>query len=136
MPTYAPAVPKGLLDSTPAGSLLLRLAEHYRRRALPETGVDSEVVFDSPRSQVMVRTAVRGTTIGTHFHSVADEIVIVVGGSGELLINGEWRPVTRGDIHVCPRGVVHDTRALAEDLQFLSIFTPHLPPGGDINWVA
>jgi quercetin dioxygenase-like cupin family protein len=83
----------------------------------------------------MVRTAVKGTTIGTHFHSVSDEIVVVTGGTGELLVNGEWRPVKVGDVHVCPRGVVHDTRALSENLQFLSIFTPRLPPGGDLNFV-
>jgi quercetin dioxygenase-like cupin family protein len=129
-----PTIPKGLIDSKPEIALLLHLAEYYGGRTLPERGVDSEVVFDCPRSQVMVRTAVRGTTIGEHFHSVSDEIVVVVGGSGELLINGEWRPVKTGDLHVCPRGVVHDTRALQEDLRFLSIFTPHLPPGGDINW--
>ena len=67
--------------------------------------------------------------------SRADEVVIVVGGRGELLINGEWQPVKQGDVHVCPRGIVHDTRALAENMQYISIFTPHLPPGTDINWV-
>jgi quercetin dioxygenase-like cupin family protein len=40
-----------------------------------------------------------------------------------------------GDVHVCPRGIVHDTRALEENLQYLSIFTPHLPAGTDINWL-
>jgi quercetin dioxygenase-like cupin family protein len=133
MPT--PLIPKGLIDSRPELAVLLDLGDFYGGRRLPESGVDSEVVFDCPRSQVMVRTAVKGTTIGAHFHSVCDEIVVVVGGRGELLVNGEWRAVKRGDLHVCPRGVVHDTRALGEDLQFLSIFTPHLPPGGDINWV-
>jgi quercetin dioxygenase-like cupin family protein len=135
MPTSSPQIPKGLIDSKPEISLLLCLRDYYGARKLPEAGVDSEVIFDCPRSQLMVRTAVRGTTIGAHFHSVCDEMVIVMGGSGELLINGEWRAVTRGDVHVCPRGVVHDTRALHENLQYLSIFTPHLPPGGDINWV-
>jgi len=109
--------------------------ESHAERLLPDKGIDSEVVFDSPRSQLMIRTAVKGTRIGTHFHTVADEIVIVTGGIGELLINGVWIPVKRGDIHVCPRGIVHDTRAFTENLQYLSIFTPHLPPGGDINWV-
>jgi quercetin dioxygenase-like cupin family protein len=130
-----PSEIKGLLDSNPALSLLLTLGEHYRGRRLPDVGVDSEQIFESPRAQVMVRTAVKGTTIGMHFHAVTDEIVLVVGGSGELFINGEWRPVTRGDLHVCPRGIVHDTRALREDLQFVSIFAPHLPPGTDINWM-
>ena len=115
-------------------ALLLNLGGYYLKRSLPQEGFDSEVVFESPRSQMMVRTAVKGTTIGTHFHTVADEYVVVTGGSGELLINGVWRPVKAGDVHVCPRGIVHATRALEENLQYLSIFTPHLPPGTDINW--
>ena len=126
---------KGLVDSNPDVALLVDLAEYYGKRPLPEKGIDSEVVFESPRSQMMIRTAVKGTRIGTHFHTVSDEYVIVVGGRGELLINGVWRPVKLGDVHVCPRGIVHDTRALEENLQYLSVFTPHLPPGTDINWV-
>jgi quercetin dioxygenase-like cupin family protein len=135
MSQVLPEIPKGLIDSTPNTAVLLSLAAHYAQRTLPDKGVDSEVIYDCPRTQVMVRTAVKGTQIGAHFHSVTDEIVIVVGGGGELLINGEWRAVKPGDVHVCPRGVVHDTRALAENMQYLSIFTPHLPPGTDINWV-
>jgi len=129
-----PEIPKGLIDSTPAVSLLLGLAEYYAARKLPAQGVDSEVIFDAPRAQVMVRTAVQGTVIGAHFHSVCDEIIVVTGGRGEILLNGEWRPVQVGDVHVCPRGNVHDTRALGEHLRYLSIFTPHLPPGGDLNF--
>jgi quercetin dioxygenase-like cupin family protein len=126
---------KGLIDSTPGQSVLLDLAAFYAQRELPETGVDSAVVYDCPRAQVMIRTAVKGTRIGAHFHTVCDEVVMVVGGRGELLINGEWRPVQAGDIHVCPRGIVHDTRALEENLQYISVFSPHLPPGTDINRV-
>lgn len=135
MPDPTPIIPKGLLDSTPAASVLIDLAEAYARRRLPPTGVDTEACFDSPRAQLQVRTCVKGTTIGAHWHSTVDELVVVVGGRGELLIDGVWRPVERGAVHVCPRGIVHDTRALTEHLQFLSIFAPHPPPGGDINWV-
>ncbi len=129
-------IPKGLIDSTPPVSILLSLAAFHAGRKLPDIGVDSEVVFDCPRMQLMVRTAVRGTAIGHHFHSVSDEIVIVTGGVGEILVNGVWKPVRQGDVHVCPRGIVHDTRALSENLQYLSVFTPHLPPGGDLNFVS
>ena len=133
--TLDPKELKGLIDSTPNVSLLLSLGKYYGDRRLPDKGVDSEVVFDCPRTQVMVRTAVKGTRIGNHFHTVSDEIVVVVGGRGEILVNGDWKPVKQGDVHVCPRGIVHDTRAMDENLQYLSIFTPHLPPGTDINWV-
>ena len=135
MTTYAPGDLKGLIDSTPDSAILLSLREFYGQRALPEKGVDSQVAYDCPRTQLMVRTAVKGTTVGTHFHTVCDEYVIVVGGRGEILVNGEWKPVKMGDVHVCPRGIVHDTRALEENLQYLSIFTPHLPAGTDINWL-
>ncbi len=135
IPAYEPGTLKGLIDSTPAEAILLHLRDEYAKRTLPEKGVDSVVAYDCPRTQLMVRTAVKGTQIGTHFHTVCDEYVIVVGGRGELLINGEWKPVKMGDVHVCPRGIVHDTRALEEDLQYLSIFTPHLPAGTDINWL-
>jgi len=135
MTSYTPGMLKGLIDSTPDAALLLNLAEQYAQRKLPATGVDSLLAYDCPRTQLMIRTAVKGTTVGTHFHTVCDEYVIVVGGKGEILINGVWTPVQAGDVHVCPRGIVHDTRALAEDLQYLSIFTPHLPTGTDINWL-
>jgi quercetin dioxygenase-like cupin family protein len=126
---------KGLIDSTPDAAVLINLRDYYAQRSLPEKGVDSEVVYECPRTQMMIRTAVKGTTIGRHFHTVCDEYVIVVGGKGEIMVNGEWKPVKAGDVHVCPRGIVHDTRALEEDLQYLSIFTPHLPAGTDINWL-
>ncbi len=126
---------KGLVDSTPNVAVLLNLADYYAQRALPEKGVDSVVEYECPRSQMMIRTAVKGTTIGTHFHTVCDEYVIVVGGKGEIMVNGTWTPVKVGDVHVCPRGIIHDTRALEENLQYLSIFTPHLPAGTDINWL-
>jgi quercetin dioxygenase-like cupin family protein len=135
MTNYSPGMLKGLIDSTPDVSVLLDLGEFYAGRALPAAGVDSQVAYDCPRTQLMIRTAVKGTSIGNHFHTVSDEMVIVVGGKGEILVNGEWKPVKAGDVHVCPRGIIHDTRALDENLQYLSIFTPHLPPGGDINWL-
>ena len=51
-------------------------------------------------------------------------------------IDGEWKQVKAGDVHVNPRGNVHATRVGAdEDLQFVSIFTPALPAGGDANFL-
>jgi quercetin dioxygenase-like cupin family protein len=126
---------KGLVDSTPNVALLIHLQDYYTQRALPEKGVDSEVVYECPRTQMMIRTLINGSSIGTHFHTVCDEYVVVTGGKGEILVNGEWKPVKAGDVHVCPRGIIHDSRAVGENLQYLSIFTPHLPAGTDINWI-
>ncbi len=57
-----PSEIKGLIDSTPSVALLVELATHYASRHLPPAGIDSEEIFGSPRSQVMVRTCLKGTT--------------------------------------------------------------------------
>jgi quercetin dioxygenase-like cupin family protein len=136
VPASAQVIPKGLIDSKPEQALLINLDQYYSKRQLPEKPcIDVDTIFTSPRSQVQLRTILKGFTAGTHYHSTADEIVIVVGGSGELFLNGQWTAVKQGDIHVNPRGVVHDTRALNENMRFISIYTPQLPPGGDANMV-
>ena len=132
----AAEIPKGLVDSKPDQAILINLDEWYKTHPSPgKPGIVGETVFASPRSMVMIRTAGKGTAVGSHFHSTTDEMVLVIGGSGELLINGKWTPVKAGDIHVLPRGNVHDARCPNEDLRFISVFTPALPPGADINMV-
>jgi mannose-6-phosphate isomerase-like protein (cupin superfamily) len=137
VPAGAPAeIPKGLVDSKPDQAILINLDEWYKTHPSPgKPGIVGETVFASPRSVVMIRTAGKGTAAGSHFHSTTDEIVLVIGGSGDLLINGKWTPVKAGDIHINPRGNVHDVRTPNEDLRFISFFTPPQPPGGDINAV-
>jgi len=132
----AAEIPKGLVDSKPDQAILINLDEWYKAHPSPgKPGIVGETVFASPRSVVMIRTAGKGTAAGSHFHSTSDEIVLIVGGRGELLINGKWTPVKAGDIHVNPRGNVHDARAPNEDLRFISVFTPAQPPGGDVNMI-
>lgn len=131
---FSADTPKGLIDSKPDKALLFSLDAWYASHPSPnKPGIASDTVFASPRAMVTVRTAGKGTSVGAHYHSTADEIVLVVGGSGELLINGIWTPVKAGDLHVNPRGIIHDTRSPKEDLRFVSMFTPQLPAGGDAN---
>lgn len=132
-----PTIPTGLLDSSPNQAVLENYAEWYTANAQPnEPKIVSKTIFTSPRSVVMLRDAGKGTLANSHFHSTADEIVVVTGGSGEILLNGTWTPVKTGDVHVNPRGVIHATRVIGnEDLHFISIFTPALPNGGDANYI-
>ncbi len=133
---FAADIPKGLVDSKPDNAVLINLDDWYAKHPSPgKPGIVSDTVFTSPRSLLMIRTAGKGTSVGSHYHASSDEMVIIVGGSAELLINGKWTPVKTGDVHVNPRGNVHDLRALNEDVRFISIFSPQLPPGGDTSMV-
>ena len=130
----AAEIPKGLVDSKPDQAILINLDEWYKTHPSPgKPELVSETVFASPRSALMIRTGGKGRLAASHYHTVADEIVLIVGGSGEMLINGKWTPVKAGDLHVNPRGNVHNTRNPNEDSRFISIFTPQQPPGSDIN---
>lgn len=133
----AQIVPVGLLDSKPAEAILVNYSDWYAAEGKPdEPKINGKTIFTSPRSIIMLRDGGKGTVAKSHFHSVTDEIVIVMGGSGEILVNGQWQPVKAGDVHVNPRGVIHATRVgSGEDLKFISVFTPLTPAGGDANFL-
>jgi mannose-6-phosphate isomerase-like protein (cupin superfamily) len=124
---------KHLIDATPAESVLVNLAEWFAQHPVKEGEKNrSDVVFTSPRSAVSINSATDTKGIGRHIHTTVDEIIYVYKGEGEIYINGTWTRVKAGDLHVCPRGVAHATRAVAgkEYLSF-NIFTPPQPKGGD-----
>jgi mannose-6-phosphate isomerase-like protein (cupin superfamily) len=132
----AAEIPKGLVDSKPDRAILINLDEWYKTHpSLGKPELVSETVFASPRSALMIRTGGKGRPATSHYHTVADEFVLIVGGSGEMWINGKWTPVRIGDLHVNPRGNVHNSRNPNDEARFISIFAPQQPPGGDINAV-
>ena len=132
-----PVIPAGLVDSTPGDAVLVNFDDWYAANAKPnEPKIVGKTIFTSPRAIVMIRDAGKGTNINGHFHSTTDEVVIVMGGSGEIMINGVWTAVKTGDVHINPRGNIHATRVLgSDDLKFISIFTPVLPASGDTNFI-
>ena len=88
----------------------------------------SDNVFSSPRSALFIGSNKDPKGIGRHMHVTVDEIVFMYKGEGEMYINGKWVPVKGGDLHVCPRGVAHATRALpGKELLSFNIFTPPQP---------
>lgn len=126
------AAPTGkyLIDSTPGEDVLINLNEWIPAHPIKEGQGRSDVVFQSPRSTVIIGSNRDTKGIGRHLHLTVDEIVFIYKGEGEMYINGKWVPVKGGDLHVCPRGVTHATRALpGKELWSFNIFTPPQPKG-------
>ncbi len=121
---------KHLIDSKPGEAVLISLGEWFAAHPLKEGKVKMEKVYESPRDTINL-AIIKDATIGRHLHTNVDEIVYVYKGTGEMNINGKWVPVKAGDLHVCPRGVAHSTRAGAEELWVISIFSPAMPAAGD-----
>jgi mannose-6-phosphate isomerase-like protein (cupin superfamily) len=129
----AAPIAKHLIDATPAESVLINLDEWYASHPIKDGELGrSDVVFSSPRSALSINCSKDTKGLGRHIHTNVDEIIIVYKGEGEIYINGKWTTVKAGDIHVCPRGVAHATRAVAgKEYYSFNIFTPPQPKGGD-----
>ena len=84
------------------------------------------VAQDDTVSFVLIRFA-EGAEVKPHFHKTHDEIVYVIKGSGQMLVNDKWIDVKPGTVHFNPMNKVHSTRNTGKDpLVVLSIFTPSM----------
>ncbi|MDR3559843.1 MAG: cupin domain-containing protein [Negativicutes bacterium] len=121
-----------LLDTKFEKGQVVSLPEFYASHPLKAgEATRGDVVFESPRSQIVVVTN-HGPLIGLHYHQSAEEIVFVYKGQGEMYIGGKWVPVKAGDLHINPRGVIHATRVVGnEDMQVFSVFCPPQANGND-----
>ena len=107
--------------SSLAASEVIRLGPIEVRYRL-ETGqtAGSLTMFEfSVRAQAQVPVA--------HSHDAFDETVYGLDGVLTWMLDGETRPVGRGDILFIPRGHVHRFENLGtEDARMLSVITPGL----------
>jgi len=122
---------KYLIDSTPGEDVLINLDEWFSTHPVKQGELSrSDNVFSSPRAVLNIGTNKDTKGIGRHMHVTVDEIIFVYKGEGEMYINGKWVPVKAGDLHVCPRGVAHASRALpGKELLSFNIFAPPQPKG-------
>lgn len=131
LPVLAAPEPPAI-DSTPDKAVLVHL-EGWLDANPVKAGEPPKMqkIFESPRNVVVLINSV-GLKLAPHYHTSADEIVVVKEGKGEMLINGEWVVVKEGDIHINPRGAVHATRvADGQKFSVISIFTPPQAGGND-----
>ena len=126
---FAAPTAKYLIDATPGEDVLINLDQWFSTHPIKEGELGrSDNVFSSPRSAMFIGSLKDPKGIGRHMHVTVDEIVFIYKGEGEMYINGKWVPVKGGDLHVCPRGVAHATRALpGKELLSFNIFTPPQP---------
>ena len=48
-----------------------------------------------------------GGATTAHYHRLTEELYLVTAGSGRLLLDGEERPLVRGDCALIPPGAIH-----------------------------
>jgi mannose-6-phosphate isomerase-like protein (cupin superfamily) len=83
------------------------------------------VIFTGERAQLVLMTLRVAEEIGEEVHSV-DQILYVVSGQGESLLDGRGKPFEPGDVVAVPAGIKHNIRNTGKDP--LKLFTVYAPP--------
>jgi quercetin dioxygenase-like cupin family protein len=65
-----------------------------------------------------------GQSTQRHYHARSEEIYLIVGGSGELEVDGEIRAVGPGDAILIPSGAWHQLTALEDGATLLCCCVP------------
>ena len=57
--------------------------------------------------KIMRGTLDPGSSIGLHTHETSSEIIFILSGTGKVLYQGEYEPLSAGSVHYCPKGCEH-----------------------------
>lgn len=77
-------------------------------------------------NKIMQGLLAPGCTIGPHTHDTSSEIIYILSGTGKVLYDGEYEPLSAGSVHYCPRGHAHSLINDSEgDLTFFAVVPEH-----------
>ncbi len=68
-----------------------------------------------------------GCSIGLHTHDTSSEIIYILSGTGKVLCDGEYEPLSAGSVHYCPKGHEHSliNDSSEGNLVFLAVIPEH-----------
>jgi len=63
-----------------------------------------------------------GSSIGLHTHETSSETIYILSGTGKVLYEGQYEPLSAGSCHYCPKGRTHSLiNDSAAPLEFLAV---------------
>ena len=92
------------------------------------------VLHTGNHSQIVAMSISVGNDIGDEIHPTTDQILYIIDGEGEVVINGERRRIEEHDIIFVPAGVSHNIINVDdEDLKLFTVYAPPEHPDGTIH---
>lgn len=93
-----------------------------------------EVLFTTPRSQLVLMSLLPGEDIGLETHDEHDQFIRVEAGTGKALLDGAEYTLVDGSAIVIPAGTEHNVINIGEEpLKLYTIYTPPEHPDGTIH---
>jgi gentisate 1,2-dioxygenase len=114
----------GAIGNLQDGAEITTHGVQTRLVAWPGNGFQTEAVH--------VLTLHPGDQSDNYAFGGAEEAMLCLSGSGEVLLRGDWRAIEPGDLAYFPEGVAHAVRSSAESIEDLVIVTQITPPQLDL----
>jgi mannose-6-phosphate isomerase-like protein (cupin superfamily) len=93
-----------------------------------------KVLYTGKYSQLVIMSIPPGGDIGEETHDDVDQVLFFVKGEGEAVINGEVKPVEKGQAVYVPAGTLHNFKNTgSEDLKLYTVYSPPEHPDGTIH---
>lgn len=88
------------------------------------------VLFTTERSQLVLMSVDPGGEIGDEVHDDVDQVLVIVDGNGEAILDAEHVAIRPGSVVVVPAGTRHNFVANGDSpLKLYTVYTPpeHAP---------
>ena len=92
------------------------------------------VLHTGRHTQVVIMTIPPGGAIGMETHPDNDQVLVVVAGRAESVLDGVTQEVGEGQMVVVPAGVEHDVRNAGDEaLRLYTVYGPPDHPDGVVH---
>jgi len=92
------------------------------------------VLSTGPHAQLVVMSIAAGGEIGEEVHDDVDQVISIVDGSGEAVLDDVPTQIGDGDLVLVPAGTKHNIRNVGSaDLKLYTVYAPPQHPDGTVH---
>lgn len=91
------------------------------------------VLATGKQVQVVIMSIPAGGEIGSETHEDNDQTLLLVEGSGQVVLDGESKDYNVGDLVLVPAGTEHNFIAGSEPMKIITTYSPPHHPDGTIH---
>ena len=85
-----------------------------------------QVIYTGPHSQLVVMSIPPGEEIGEEAHPKTDQLLVIVDGEGQAVLDGKQQPADEHNVIFVTAGTVHNIKNTGR--KALKLFTVYSPP--------
>ena len=93
-----------------------------------------KVLHTGTQSQIVAMSIPVGGDIGQEVHPATDQMIFIVEGDGEAILNNETKHIEEHDVVFVPAGTTHNFKNTGDkELKLFTVYAPPEHPEGTIH---